>query len=206
MKTGRKMPKETVDKVIRLAIQAGYSQTETERLVGELLTYTRNKTQIIEEIAERACSQLLEISLELKAAKRIIAERNVADEAAKEKTDKPPDNDEPPTTTAAPPTIQAPRIKGILARLLFMFRRSSKDDHKSEKWTRKRKRRNAQRRWIFIQSKHENGQPGRATTVAISVNQWESLIRAAQTNKISLPNAVKRAIKQYVAATFAAGG
>lgn len=205
MKPGRKIPKETVDKVIRLAIRAGYSPAETERLVGELLTYTRSKTQIVEEIAERACSRLFDMSLELEAAKRVIAERNTADEAAKAKADTPPAADEVPTTTATPPTVRAQPRKGIIARLLLMFRRSSKDDRKSERWMRERERRNAQRRRIFIRQNHGNGRFGRAVAVTISVKQWESLIRAARTNKTSLPNAVKYAVVQYIAATFAAG-
>lgn len=202
MKTGRKIPKETVDKVIRLAIRAGYSPAETERLVGELLTYTRSKTQIVEEIAERACSRLFDMSLELEAAKRVIAERNTADEAAKAKADTPPAADEVPTTTATLPTVRARPRKGILARLLLMFRRSSKEDERRNRPRHRRHGANGNRYRVIVR-----GDDGRNTiAVTIHAGMFHDLQRAANADGTSVTCAAKRALLQYVAAKLHAAG
>ena len=203
MKTGRKIPKETVDKVIRLAIRAGYSPAETERLVGELLTYTRSKTQIVEEIAERACSRLFDMSLELEAAKRVIAERNTADEAAKAEADTQTAADEVPTTTATPPTVRAQPRKGILARLLLMFRRSSKDDERRNRPQHRRHFSNRNRYRVIFRNRKDGPH---AVNVTVHTSTFDDLQRAANVDGISMAAAAKRALLQYVAAKLHAAG
>ena len=202
MKTGRKIPKETVDKVIRLAIRAGYSPAETERLVGELLTYTSSKTQIVEEIAERACSRLFDMSLELEAAKRVIAKRNTADEAAKAKADTPPAADEVPTTTATPPTVRAQPRKGIIARLLLMFRRSSKEDERRNRHRHRSHYTGGNRYRVNVRSEDER----HAVSAVVHTSTFADLIRAATADGISVTAATKRALQQYIAAKLHAAG
>ena len=92
--------------------------------------------------------------------------------------------------------------KGILARLLLMFRRSSKGDERRNRPRHRRHGANGNRYRVIVR-----GDDGRnAIAVTIHAGMFDDLQRAANADGTSVTCAAKRALQQYISAKLHAAG
>ena len=92
--------------------------------------------------------------------------------------------------------------KGILARLLLMFRRSSKDDERRNRHRHRSHYTGGNRYRVNVRSKDER----HAVSAVVHASTFADLIRAATADGISVTAATKRALQQYIDAKLHAAG